>query len=157
MTAKAARIRATGQREPGWRNLGVRPLALIVEDEPYIAESLTFLLERAGLAAEVAGDGIAALDAVRVRRPAVVILDVMLPDGSGLEVLKAVRTDPGLGSVRILVLTARGRENDRRTALALGADAYITKPFSNRDVVNQACALAGVTPEDADRRDPTTP
>ena len=124
----------------------MRPLVLIAEDEPYIAESLTFLLERAGLAAEVAGDGMAALDAIRSRKPAVVILDVMLPNGNGLEVLKAVKMDPELESVRILVLTARGRENDRQTAIALGADAYITKPFSNRDVVQQTCALAGVVP-----------
>ncbi|MGH6947032.1 MAG: response regulator transcription factor [Kiloniellales bacterium] len=124
----------------------MRPLVLIAEDEPYIAESLTFLLERAGLAAEVAGDGTAALEAVRSHKPAVVILDVMLPKGGGLEVLKAVKMDPELAAVRILVLTARGRENDRQTAIALGADAYITKPFSNRDVVMQTCALAGVVP-----------
>src|SRR3546814_8188 len=98
------------------------------------------------LAAEVVGDEAAALDAVRSRKPAVVILDVMLPNGNGLEVLKAVKMDPALAAVRILVLTARGRENDRQTAIALGADAYITKPFSNRDVVKQTCALAGVMP-----------
>lgn len=124
----------------------MRPLVLIVEDEPYIAESLTFLLERAGLTVQVVGDGTAALDAVRTRKPAVVILDVMLPNGNGLDVLKAVKMDPELAAVRILVLTARGRENDRQTAIALGADAYITKPFSNRDVVKQTCALAGVVP-----------
>lgn len=124
----------------------MRPLVLIAEDEAHIAESLTFLIERAGLAAMVVADGAAALPQIRAHRPAVVILDIMLPNESGLEVLKAIKADPALDQVRILVLTARGKENDRQTALALGADAYITKPFSNRDVVARTCALAGVAP-----------
>src|SRR3546814_11822495 len=101
----------------------MRPLVLIAEDEPYIAESLTFLLERAGLDAEVVGDEAAALDAVRSRKPAVVILDVMLPNGHGLAVLKAVKIDTALAAVRIPVLIARGSEHDRTTAIApLGRD-----------------------------------
>src|SRR3546814_15502708 len=107
----------------------MRPLVLIAEDEPYIAESLTFLLERAGLAAEVVGDEAAALDAVRSRKPAVVILDVMLHNGNGLEVLKAVKMDPAFAAVRLIVLTARGRANARPTAIATGAEAYINQPF----------------------------
>jgi DNA-binding response OmpR family regulator len=125
----------------------VRPLVLIAEDEPYIVESLTFLIERAGLAVATATDGAMAVQAIRNLRPAVVVLDVMLPEENGLEVLKAVKGNPELMSIPILVLTARGQENDRKMALALGADAFITKPFSNRDVIEQICSLAGVTPD----------
>jgi CheY-like chemotaxis protein len=122
----------------------VRPLVLIAEDEPYIVESLTFLMEGAGLEVAVAKDGAEALQAVKSLRPAVVILDLMLPEENGMEVLRVVKGDPDLRGIPILVLTARGQENDRQTALALGADAFVTKPFSNREVVKQTLALAGV-------------
>ena len=121
----------------------MRPLVLIAEDEPYIVESLTFLIERAGLDVSVAKDGVLALQAIRNLRPAAVILDIMLPEESGLEVLRHVKGNPDLRATPILVLTARGQENDRRMALALGADAFVTKPFSNRDVVEQTLALVG--------------
>ncbi len=122
----------------------MRPLVLIAEDEPYIVESLTFLMEGAGLEVAVAKDGAEALQAVKSLRPAVVILDLMLPEENGMEVLRVVKGDPDLRGIPILVLTARGQENDRQTALALGADAFVTKPFSNREVVKQTLALAGV-------------
>nr|WP_246206275.1 response regulator [Propylenella binzhouense] len=118
-------------------------MVLIAEDEPYIVESLTFLIERAGLEVSVARDGALALQAIRNLRPAAVILDIMLPEESGLEVLRHVKGNPVLRATPILVLTARGQENDRRMALALGADAFVTKPFSNRDVVEQTLALVG--------------
>lgn len=127
----------------------VRPLVLIAEDEPYIAESLTFLMEQAGLAVMVVADGATALQAIGNCRPAVVILDVMLPTENGLEVLKAVRGNPELAEIPVMVLTARGQENDRQTAMALGADAYVTKPFSNRDVVQRTLALAGLAASEA--------
>jgi DNA-binding response OmpR family regulator len=116
---------------------------LIAEDEPYIAESLTFLIERAGFDVAVATDGTLALQSIRNLRPAVVILDIMLPEENGLEVLRFVKSHPDLAATPVLVLTARGQENDRKTALALGADAFVTKPFSNREVVERTLALAG--------------
>lgn len=122
----------------------MKPLVLIAEDEPYIVESLSFLLERAGLAVATAQDGTGALAAIRERAPAAVILDIMLRKENGLEVLKAVRADTALKDVRVLVLTAKGQENDRRTAMALGADAFVTKPFANRDVVEQVLRLVGL-------------
>jgi two-component system, OmpR family, response regulator len=122
----------------------VRPLVLIAEDEPYIVESLTFLIERAGLDVAVAKDGALALQAVKNLRPAVMILDIMLPEENGLEVLRFVKSNPELRDTPVLVLTARGQENDRRMALALGADAFVTKPFSNREVVDLTLSLAGV-------------
>lgn len=124
----------------------MKPLVLIAEDEPHIVESLAFLLERAGLAVATAQDGRGALAAIRERAPAAVILDIMLHKENGLEVLKAVRADPALRKVRVLVLTAKGQENDRQTAMALGADAFVTKPFANRDLVEQVRMLVGLAP-----------
>lgn len=123
----------------------MRPLVLIAEDEPTIVEPLAFLVENAGLAVATVRDAGRALQAIRGRRPAVVILDLMLPGGSGLEVLKAVKGNPASRDIPILVLTARGRDSDRTQALALGADAFVTKPFSNRELMALVCRLAGVT------------
>jgi DNA-binding response OmpR family regulator len=122
----------------------VRPLVLIAEDEPYIVESLTFLIEGAGLDVAVATDGALALQSIKNLRPAVVILDIMLPEENGMEVLRFVKSNPDLRDIPVLVLTARGQENDRQMALALGADSFVTKPFSNREVVDRTLALAGV-------------
>jgi len=130
---------------PAGGGIDVRPLVLIAEDEPYIVESLTFLIERAGLDVAVAKDGALALQAIRNLRPAVVILDIMLPEENGLEVLRFAKSNPDLRKIPILVLTARGQEKDRQMALALGADAFVTKPFSNREVVERTLSLAGVT------------
>jgi DNA-binding response OmpR family regulator len=118
-------------------------LVLIAEDEPYIVESLTFLIEGAGLDVAVASDGAVALQAIKSLRPAVVILDIMLPEENGFEVLRFVKSNPDLREIPVLVLTARGQENDRQMALALGADAFVTKPFSNREVVERTLALVG--------------
>lgn len=118
--------------------LGGKPLSakvLIAEDEANIAELLQFLLTRAGYDVSCAADGEAALAAVRRDRPAVLVLDLMMPKLSGFEVLKAVRADEGLAGLPILMLTAKGQEKDRQLAQELGADAFITKPFSNVDVV----------------------
>ncbi len=128
----------------------MRPLVLIAEDEPYIVESLTFLIERAGLGVAVAKDGALALEAIKRLRPAVVILDIMLPEENGMEVLRFVKSTPDLRDIPVLVLTARGQENDRQMALALGADAFVTKPFSNREVVERTLALAGVAGAEAE-------
>lgn len=127
--------------------MAVRPLVLIAEDEPNIVESLTFLVERAGFAVVSVRDGATALQSIGSLRPAVVVLDVMLPSVNGFEVLQAVKGNPELRDIPVLVLTARGQEVDRQRAETLGADAFITKPFSNRDVVQQVCELSGEAPE----------
>jgi len=120
---------------------------LIAEDEPNIVESLTFLVERAGFAVVSVKDGATALQSIQNLRPALVVLDVMLPTVNGFEVLQAVKGTPDLKDIPILVLTARGQEVDRQRAESLGADAFITKPFSNRDVVQRVCELSGGAPE----------
>ena len=117
---------------------------LIVEDEPNIVISLEFLMKKAGFEVAVARDGEAALEAIRSGRPDLVLLDVMLPRLNGYQVCESVRNDPDLGGVKIIMLTAKGRDAERDKGMALGANAYITKPFSTRDVVDKVRSLLGV-------------
>jgi DNA-binding response OmpR family regulator len=116
---------------------------LIAEDEPSILEALSFVLQRAGWSVHSVTDGEAVMDAVRHERPRVLILDVMLPKRSGFEVLKQIRADTGTRSLPVLVLTAKGQAQDRRIAEELGADSFVTKPYSNVDVVEAVRALLG--------------
>ena len=110
---------------------------LIADDEPNILISLEFLLKRAGYEVTLARDGQQALDAIQRDRQALVLLDVMMPIKTGFEVCQAVRADDSLNAVRILMLSAKGRDTDLAKGLALGADAYITKPFSTRELVQK--------------------
>jgi DNA-binding response OmpR family regulator len=110
---------------------------LIAEDEPNIVESLTFLLEREGYAVSAVGDGDTALRILQQAPPGMLILDVMLPGRNGFEILKAIRANGSLANLPVIILTAKGQEKDRKTALDLGANAFITKPFSNQDLVKQ--------------------
>jgi DNA-binding response OmpR family regulator len=114
---------------------------LIVDDEPNIVISLEFLMMREGHEVRVARDGEAGLAAVRTHRPDLVVLDVMMPKLDGFAVLEAVRADPKLASTRILMLTAKGREAEQAKGLALGADAYMPKPFSTRELVDKVKEL----------------
>jgi len=109
---------------------------LIAEDEPHLVELLTFILEREGFAAAAVFDGEAAVDRLRAEPPDVMILDLMLPKLDGYEVLKTVRNDTRLSGLPVLMLTAKGQDKDRKVAEDLGVDAFITKPFSNREVVD---------------------
>ena len=117
---------------------------LIAEDEPNIVESLSFLLKREGLDVTAVLDGEETLRALQADVPDVVILDVMLPSLDGFSILKQIRADPRLKALRVIVLTAKGQAQDRRTAEEIGADAFITKPFSNRDVVERVRHLYGL-------------
>ena len=114
---------------------------LIVDDEPNIVISLEFLMMREGHEVRVARDGEAGLAAVRTHRPDLVVLDVMMPKLDGFAVLEAVRADPTIAETRILLLTAMGGEVERSKGLALGADAYMTKPFSIRELVEKVNEL----------------
>ena len=110
---------------------------LIADDEPNILISLEFLLKRAGYQVSLARDGQQALAAIQRDRPQLVLLDVMMPIKTGFEVCQAVRADDSLNTVRILMLSAKGRDTDLAKGLALGADAYMTKPFSTRELVQK--------------------
>ena len=114
---------------------------LIVDDEPNIVISLEFLMEREGFEVAVARDGSEALERIRSGRPDLVVLDVMMPKLNGFEVCQAVRADPELAGTLIVMLTAKGREAEMNKGLALGADAYIAKPFSTRDLVTRVKSL----------------
>jgi DNA-binding response OmpR family regulator len=115
---------------------------LIAEDEPHIVESLSFVLEHAGYAVRAALDGEAALRALRASAPDLLILDLMLPRMNGFEVLKSARADPALKRIPVIVLTARGQAQDRRMVDEIGAEGFMTKPFSNREVVERVRELS---------------
>lgn len=116
---------------------------LIADDEPNIVISLEFLMKREGHAVSVARDGPAALAAIRAQRPDLVLLDVMMPGLSGFEVCQAVRADEALAGVKILMLSAKGRDTDIAKGSALGADAYMTKPFSTKELADKVRELLG--------------
>jgi two-component system OmpR family response regulator len=119
---------------------------LIAEDEPSILRSLDFILRRAGWSIEAVTDGDAALSAVRRSMPRVLVLDVMLPKRSGFDVLKQIRADDTLRQLPVLILTAKGQAQDRRTAEELGADRFVTKPYANAEVVGAVRELMGLAP-----------
>ncbi len=119
---------------------------LIIDDEPNIVISLEFLMKREGFEVAVAGDGESALRAMTERRPDLVILDVMIPRLNGFEVCQRIRAEPAYRGVRVLMLTAKGRETETKKGLELGADAYMTKPFSTRELVAEIRRLLEVRP-----------
>ena len=108
---------------------------LIADDEPNIVISLEYLMQREGYTVSVARDGEEAIAAILRDRPALVLLDVMMPKKSGFEVCQEVRANDAVRHTLILMLTAKGRDTDVAKGLGLGADAYMTKPFSTRDLV----------------------
>lgn len=117
---------------------------LVVDDEPNIVMSLEFLMRRAGFEVEVARNGREALQALDGPPPDLLLLDVMMPEFDGYEVCEQVRARPEWNRTRIIMLTARGRDVERERGLALGADAYVTKPFSTRDLVEQVKQMLGM-------------
>ncbi len=115
----------------------------MVDDEPNIVVSLEFLMGQAGYDVRVARDGDAALEAMQARAADLVLLDVMIPKRDGFEVCRAIRENADWRGVQIVMLTAKGRDDEREKGIALGADDYITKPFSNREVVDRVAELLG--------------
>ena len=116
---------------------------LIVEDEPHIVESLAFVLGREGFAVSSVMDGESALEILRRTPPDLVILDLMIPRLNGFEVLKAAKSDPALSAIPVMVLSAKGQVHDRRHAEEIGSDGFMTKPFSNREIVELVRRLVG--------------
>ena len=114
---------------------------LIADDDANIALALRFLMEKDGYQVRVVADGDAALAAVEKYRPDILILDVMMPRRNGIEVCAAVRANPAIAATRIIILSARGMERERRRGLHSGADEYITKPFSTHAVLERVRLL----------------
>jgi len=117
------------------------PRVLVAEDEPDIAALIAYQLTREGFRVETAGSGSEALDAVGREIPDLVVLDRMLPDLSGDEVLRQLKSEPATANIPVLVLTAKREQEDRIQGLELGADDYLTKPFSPRELVLRAQAI----------------
>lgn len=117
---------------------------LVVEDEPNISEAIKFILSRDGWAVDIHSNGVDAVEEVRRRNPDVLILDVMLPGRSGYDILRELREDPSTEGLPVLMLTARGQTKDRQMAEQAGASHFMTKPFSNADVLDAVRALAPV-------------
>jgi DNA-binding response OmpR family regulator len=110
---------------------------LIADDEPNIVAAVEFLLQRRGYEVQVARTGEQALQLVEASRPDLVLLDVMMPVKSGYEVCRRLRERPEWRDIRIIMLSAKGRDAEVTKGLALGADAYVTKPFSTRDLMTK--------------------
>jgi DNA-binding response OmpR family regulator len=117
---------------------------LIVDDEPNIIISLEFLMKKEGFEIAVATDGEEALAKVASFGPDLMLLDVMMPKKSGFEVCEALRADPANANLQIVMLTAKGRDTEVAKGLAIGADAYVTKPFSTKELVAKVKSMLGV-------------
>ena len=137
--ADTRRVARTGQGTDAVGTPG--GVVLVIDDEPYILRSLSYLLTREGYRVETASTGRDGLDRVRSLRPPVVILDVMLPEMTGYEVCEQIKQDPRLTSTYVLMLSAKGQQVDRERGLLGGADAYLTKPFSPREVAQRLRTL----------------
>jgi DNA-binding response OmpR family regulator len=116
---------------------------LIADDEPNIVASLEFLMEQAGYEVKVAANGQEALELAASFRPDLVLLDVMMPGKNGYEVCQSLKSDPATRAVKVVMLSAKGRDVEVAKGLELGADAYVTKPFSTRDLVAQIRDMLG--------------
>lgn len=115
---------------------------LLVEDEPNIVQAISFILSRDGWTVDTHADGATATTEVARRKPDIIILDVMLPNKSGLEILQDLRANPETEQLPILMLTARGQKRDRELAERYGASRFMTKPFSNSEILETINELA---------------
>jgi len=116
---------------------------LIADDEPNIVRSLGFILQKEGLPFDVATDGETALAKARLLRPKLLFLDIMMPKLSGFEVCSQIRSDAALDTIHIIMLTAKGQDEDRTKSLSAGADEYLSKPFSPMQVLERVKTILG--------------
>ena len=116
---------------------------LICDDEPYIVESVSYVVRKAGFDVVTAEDGEQALEAAHRERPDLVFLDIMMPGISGDEVCRRLKSDPTTRATHVVILTARGQEEDERRAMEMGADEFMTKPFSPRKLRARLLELLG--------------
>ena len=108
---------------------------LIADDEPHISRALSFVLQKEGFSIDVAANGEEALRKIREKRPMVAFLDITMPKMTGLELCREIRSDPDIKGTHIIILTAKGQVLDQQNCMSAGADEYLTKPFSPKEVV----------------------
>ena len=120
-----------------------QPSVLVADDDPDIRDLVVFKLEQAGFSVRAVADGNAALEVLKDSAPDLVVLDVMMPGLSGLDVLRQIRSEPRLEPVKVLLLTARARDTDVDDGYSTGADEYVTKPFSPRELLHRVNTLLG--------------
>lgn len=142
-TGTAGADQGQGQGQGPASGSGAGRRVLVIEDEPHISEAIRFILRRDGWAVDVHDQGLTALAMVHRHCPDVLVLDVMLPGASGYEVLRQIRADAGLAGLPVILLTAKGQAADREMARNAGASLYMTKPFSNADLLAAVRQLAG--------------
>lgn len=116
---------------------------LAVDDSPFLLKALVFVLEKAGYEVHTAADGEEALRKAREERPALILLDAVLPKKDGLEVCRAIKSDPALSETRIVMVTGKGKEADRERASAAGADGYMHKPYTPTQILEQVEGILG--------------
>ena len=116
---------------------------LVVDDEPHVVRTLTFVLKKEGYEVSSAGDGEDAMAKVRESKPNLMFLDVMMPKKNGYEVCKEIKSDSSLNDIHVVMLSAKGQAADKEKALNLGADEFMTKPFSPMGVVEKVKELLG--------------
>jgi two-component system alkaline phosphatase synthesis response regulator PhoP len=114
---------------------------LIADDAPHISRALSFILQREGFSVDVANNGEETLKKIREERPKVVFLDIVMPKMNGLDLCREIKGDPELRDTHIIILTAKGGELDRQECMSAGADEYMTKPFSPREVMERVLTL----------------
>ena len=114
---------------------------LIADDEPHISRALSFVLQKEGFSIDVATNGAEALQKIREKKPMVAFLDIVMPKMTGLELCREIRSDPEIKGTHIIILTAKGQELDRQNCMAAGADEYLTKPFSPKEVLERVRKL----------------
>lgn len=124
----------------GYDSMGQR--VLLIEDEPNIIEAISYILSKDGWTVHTHSDGETAMDKVMQSVPDLIILDVMLPGRSGYDILRDLKAQDATADVPVMMLTARGQAKDRELAIGLGATRFMTKPFSNADVLESVRALA---------------
>jgi len=119
----------------------VKKSVVIIEDEPFIIEALTFLLENEGLVVRSITDGANAIDFIIKSKPNLVILDIMLPNVSGMKILEDIRSMDEISNLPVLMLTAKGQKKDRRAAEEAGVSKFMTKPFDNQELIENVKAM----------------
>ncbi len=119
---------------------------LVVDDEPFILKSLLFIFKREGFEAQGAITGEEGLEKLRAERPSLLFLDIMLPGRDGYDICREIKNDPDLKSTHVVLLTAKGQESDKKRAYDVGADDYVTKPFSPSRVVELAKSVLSPVP-----------